>query len=113
MADGEKGGGIQVGQNFNQDVCWQPAGQVIKHHKMWHQSWYKCLDNKIQRPIAAWCSHLADLACQEKQISIGINLTLSLSNQTWTWSIFSFIIAAVWNWLRYADALFSMLVFIR
>lgn len=29
MADGEKGGGIKVGQNLYQDVCWQPAGQVI------------------------------------------------------------------------------------
>lgn len=37
MADSEKGGGIKVGQNLYQDVCWQPAGQVIKHHKTQHQ----------------------------------------------------------------------------
>lgn len=38
MADGEKSRGIQVGQNLNQDVCWQPAEQVIKHHKGGHTS---------------------------------------------------------------------------
>lgn len=103
MTDSEKGGGIKVGQNLYQDFWWQPAEQVIKHHKKQQQLWYECLDDKTQRPAAAWCSHLADLACREKQISIGINLTLSLSNQIWKWRIFSFIIAAVWNWLRYAD----------
>lgn len=33
MAGGEKSRGIQVGQNLNQEVCWQPAEQVIKRHK--------------------------------------------------------------------------------
>lgn len=57
---------------------------------MQHQFWYKCLEDRIQRAAAAWCCHLANLACREKQISIGINLTLSLSNQIWKWSIFFF-----------------------
>lgn len=38
MADGEESRGIQVGQHLNQDVCWQPAEQVIKHHKGGHTS---------------------------------------------------------------------------
>lgn len=37
MGDGHKGGSIKVGQNLYQDVCWQPAGQVINYHKKQHQ----------------------------------------------------------------------------
>lgn len=65
MADGEESGGVQVGQDLNQDVCRQPAeragGEVggggIKHHKKEATpalpvlgEGYKCVGDSIKGP---------------------------------------------------------------
>lgn len=71
VADGEKSGSIQVGQNLNQDVWWQPAAQVIKRSQKKEvtaqlpvlRQPYKCVYDRIKRLAVGWCSHFADLAC--------------------------------------------------